>query len=123
MRADKKKLFKEVVNSDVIRLLNVILVDAYYKNIPEIQFVCMGLGLNVFYVKKGVTSLFRALPQDHKDGIMARIKLMAGLNIAEKRETMNVSFDFDFDPQKVITFSVSLIPDRSGEKIILKLQR
>ena len=119
---NRQKLFRAVLNSDVARNLTAILVDASYKKVPEIHFVPKRLGLDVFYVNEKVETLFRTLPKDCKDGIMARIKLMAGLNIDEKDYVSEVYFDFDFDPNVVIGFSLELDYAQFGKKIILKLQ-
>lgn len=123
MKPYRQNLFKAAINADAVRMLNVILIDAYYKDILEIHFVPKRLKLDVFYVVAKTATLFRTLPQGVKDGILARIKLMAGLDIAEREEIKDASFDFDFDPKVVITFSVAIIPVRFGEKIILKPQR
>lgn len=121
MIANKKRLFKEAMKPDVARLLNVVLVDAYYKDIPEIQLVPDEAGLKVLYIMGSASSIFMILPKEYEDGIIARIKLMTGLAIDTRGKIVNASFDFVFDPQEVITFSVSIAPAKLGGKIVLRL--
>ena len=58
--------------------------------------------------------------QDQYTGIVSRIKLLAGLDIAERRLPQDGRFSFDYD-SSAVDVRVSAVPSISGERIVLRL--
>ena len=73
--------------STIVRLVNKILTDAHQQNASDIHFE-PGLGkkkMTIRFRKDGVCKIYQTIPNLYKFAIISRIKIMAKLNIAEKR--------------------------------------
>ena len=74
-------------DSKVISLVNKILIEAYNKKVSDIHFEPqLDAGpLSVRYRMDGECVLFHEIPSGHKNAVVARLKIMAKLDIAERR--------------------------------------
>jgi len=74
-------------DSKVISLVNKILMEAYNKKVSDIHFEPqLDKGpLAVRYRVDGECVLFHEIPAAHKNAVVARLKIMAKLDIAERR--------------------------------------
>ena len=73
--------------SAIVRLVNRILTDAYQQGASDIHFE-PGAGkkkMSVRFRKDGICKVYQTIPYIYKFAIISRIKIMAKLNIAEKR--------------------------------------
>ena len=74
-------------DSTIVKLVNKILTDAHQQGASDIHFE-PGVGkrkMNIRFRKDGVCKVYQTIPYLYKFAIISRIKIMAKLNIAEKR--------------------------------------
>ncbi len=104
----------------VIKLVNLILFEAAKARASDIHIEPFEKELQVRYRIDGV--LYEALtpPKQYQSAITSRIKIMANLNIAEKRLPQDGRIKIRITDRE-IDLRVSLIPVSFGERIVLRL--
>src|SRR6187549_1587769 len=108
----------------VIKLVNVILMSAIQKGASDIHVEPYEKEYRVRYRVDGILYSIMAPPMKFRDAITSRIKIMAKLDIAEKRlpQDGRIKIRFAVDgATKEIDFRVSCLPTLFGEKIVLRL--
>lgn len=111
-------------DAPVIRLVNAVLADAIRKGASDIHIEPYEKDFRIRFRIDGL--LFEQLrpPMKMKDGIISRIKLMAKLDIAEKRlpQDGRIKTVMKIDGKvKEIDYRVSTVPTLWGEKVVLRL--
>lgn len=104
----------------VIRLVNSLLFQAVKKRASDIHFESYPKGLMVRYRIDGVLYPVLSPPKRLQDMIIARLKIMAGLNIAEKRLPQDGRFGIR-TAGKDVDLRVSVLPTSHGERVVLRL--
>lgn len=104
----------------VIRLVNSLLFQAAKKRASDIHFESYPKGLMVRYRIDGVLYPVLAPPKRLQASIIARLKIMAGLNIAEKRLPQDGRFGIR-TAGKDVDLRVSVLPTSHGERVVLRL--
>lgn len=104
----------------VIKLVNLILFEAVKVRASDIHIEPFEKELRVRYRIDGI--LYEALtpPKQYQSAITSRIKIMANLNIAEKRLPQDGRIKIKITDRE-IDLRVSLIPISFGERIVLRL--
>lgn len=104
----------------VIKLVNLILFEAVKVRASDIHIEPFEKELRVRYRIDGV--LYEALtpPKQYQSAITSRIKIMANLNIAEKRLPQDGRIKIKITDRE-IDLRVSVIPISFGERIVLRL--
>jgi type IV pilus assembly protein PilB len=108
----------------VIRLVNVMLMSAISRGASDIHIEPYEKELRVRYRIDGVLYNIMAPPIKLRDPIASRVKIMAKLDIAEKRLPQDGRIKIRFNEAgrtKEIDFRVSCLPTLFGEKIVLRL--
>ena len=108
----------------VIRLVNVMLMSAIQKEASDIHIEPYEREFRVRYRIDGVLYNVMVPPMKFLDAITSRIKIMAKLDIAEKRLPQDGRIKIRFNDNgsaKEIGFRVSCLPTLFGEKIVLRL--
>ena len=108
----------------VIRLVNVVLMSAIQKEASDIHIEPYEREFLVRYRIDGVLYNVMVPPMKFRDAITSRIKIMAKLDIAEKRLPQDGRIKIRFNENgsaKEIDFRVSCLPTLFGEKIVLRL--
>ncbi|MDQ7082910.1 MAG: ATPase, T2SS/T4P/T4SS family [Aquificota bacterium] len=77
--------------------------------------------VNVRYRVDGVLKIYHKLPQNIKDSLVARYKIMANLDIAEKRKPQDGRIRIRIDKRK-IDLRISTVPTVYGEKVVMRIQ-
>jgi general secretion pathway protein E len=104
----------------IIRLVNSILFQAAKQRASDIHFESFEKGLVVRYRIDGVLYPVLSPPKHLQASIIARLKIMAGLNIAEKRLPQDGRFAIR-TAGKDIDLRVSVLPTSHGERVVLRL--
>jgi len=104
----------------VIEQVNQILQHAIDHSASDIHIEPYEQQLRVRFRLDGVLHVAGLLPIANKDALISRIKIMAGLDIAEKRRPQDGRIPFGF---KSLTYDlrISSTPTRFGEKIVLRI--
>jgi type IV pilus assembly protein PilB len=108
----------------VIKLVNVVLMSAIQKGASDIHIEPYEKEFRVRYRVDGILYNIMAPPMKMRDAITSRIKIMAKLDIAEKRlpQDGRIKIRFaDNGQSKDIDFRVSCLPTLFGEKIVMRL--
>lgn len=108
------------VNSPVIRLVNEIISEAMHSGVSDIHFEPGEKNFLVRFRKDGILTVARKLPQRSVSEINSRLKIMASIDIAEKRRPQDGRIHFD-DGAKAVDIRVSALPTDYGQKMVLRL--
>jgi type II secretory ATPase GspE/PulE/Tfp pilus assembly ATPase PilB-like protein len=113
----------EEPDSKVILLVNRILLEAFATNASDIHFEPeLGKGpLSVRYRVDGECVLSHAIPAVHKNAVVARLKIMAKLDIAERRKPQSGKIFLLYDKRK-LEYRVEITPTvEEHEDAVLRL--
>jgi len=117
-------LARQGEEAPVIKLVNVVLMSAISKGASDIHIEPYEKEYRVRYRIDGILYNIMAPPLKMRDAITSRIKIMAKLDIAEKRlpQDGRIKIRFSDNGQtKDIDFRVSCLPTLFGEKIVMRL--
>src|SRR6188508_1855704 len=119
-----ESLEKQGGEAPVIKLVNVVLMSAISKGASDIHIEPYEKEFRVRYRVDGILYNIMAPPMKMRDAITSRIKIMAKLDIAEKRLPQDGRIKIRFSDNgntKDIDFRVSCLPTLFGEKIVMRL--
>ena len=119
-----ESLEKQGGEAPVIKLVNVVLMSAIQKGASDIHIEPYEKEFRVRYRVDGILYNIMAPPMKMRDAITSRIKIMAKLDIAEKRLPQDGRIKIRFSDNgnsKDIDFRVSCLPTLFGEKIVMRL--
>ena len=105
----------------IIRLVNAILAEGVRREASDIHIEPQEKHLLVRFRIDGILRIFQRLPAKIKDAVVARIKIMANLDISERRKPQDGRIRVIFHGKK-IDFRVSTLPTIYGEKVVLRIQ-
>jgi len=117
-------LEKQGGEAPVIKLVNVVLMSAIQKGASDIHIEPYEKEFRVRYRIDGILYNIMSPPMKMRDAITSRVKIMAKLDIAEKRlpQDGRIKIRFaDGGQSKDIDFRVSCLPTLFGEKIVMRL--
>ena len=104
----------------VVKLINAIMTDALKKGASDIHFECFEKELRVRYRIDGALQEIMKPPIKMRPALISRFKIMASLNIAERRVPQDGRIKLKIGT-KVIDFRVSTLPTLFGEKVVLRI--
>jgi type IV pilus assembly protein PilB len=104
----------------VVKLINAIMTDALKKGASDIHFECFEKELRVRYRVDGALQEIMKPPIKMRPALISRFKIMASLNIAERRVPQDGRIKLKIGT-KVIDFRVSTLPTLFGEKVVLRI--
>src|SRR5216117_3316568 len=107
-------------DAPVVKLINGLLTDAVKRGASDIHIEPFEHELRVRYRVDGVLQEVMKPPIKMRAALTSRIKIMAQLNIAERRVPQDGRIKLKFGG-KVIDFRVSTLPVLFGEKIVLRI--
>jgi len=109
-----------VDEAPVVKLINAIMTDALRKGASDIHFECFEKELRVRYRIDGALQEIMKPPIKMRPALISRFKIMANLNIAERRVPQDGRIKLKIGT-KVIDFRVSTLPTLFGEKVVLRI--
>ena len=110
----------QMEDAPVVKLINAILTDAVTRGASDIHFECFEHEIRVRYRIDGALMEVMKPPMKLKAALISRFKIMAQLNIAERRVPQDGRIKLKMG-NKVIDFRVSTLPTLFGEKIVLRI--
>ncbi len=113
-------LSAQMEDAPVVKLINAILTDAVKKGASDIHFECFEHDIRVRYRIDGALMEVMKPPMKLKAALISRFKIMAQLNIAERRVPQDGRIKLKMG-KKVIDYRVSTLPTLFGEKIVLRI--
>ncbi|HZO10222.1 MAG TPA: type IV-A pilus assembly ATPase PilB [Myxococcota bacterium] len=118
---DVGELAKASEDAPVVKLVNLILTDAVKKTASDIHIEPYEKSFRVRYRIDGVLYEVMKPPLKLKNAITSRIKIMAELDIAERRLPQDGRIKLKMGRGKEMDFRVSVLPTLFGEKVVLRL--
>lgn len=120
-QVDVSSLERATEDAPVIKLVNLILTDAIKRKASDIHIEPYERSFRVRYRIDGVLYEVMKPPMKLKNAITSRIKIMAELDIAERRLPQDGRIKIKLGGGKDMDFRVSVLPTLFGEKIVLRL--
>lgn len=107
-------------DSPIVRLVNQIISNAVAERASDIHFDPQEVELKIRYRVDGVLITERTLPKHMQNMLIARLKIMANLNITESRVPQDgrIKLTVNFKP---IDIRISTLPSIYGEKIVMRI--
>ena len=116
----KRELERATEDAPVVKLVNLILTDAIKKKASDIHIEPYERMFRVRYRIDGVLYEVMKPPMKLKNAITSRIKIMAELDIAERRIPQDGRFQVSVNGHEV-DFRVSVMPSIFGEDAVLRI--
>src|SRR5690606_19700995 len=108
-------------DTPVVKFINKVLVDAIRRGASDIHFEPYETEYGVRLRIDGLLKQSAKVPVKLQPRISARLKVMAQLDIAEKRVPQDGRIKLNLSKTKQIDFRVSTLPTLFGEKIVLRI--
>jgi len=120
-QVDLQELERATEEAPVVRLVNTLLTDAIRKRASDVHVEPYEKMLRVRFRIDGVLYEIMQPPLRLKNAITSRIKVMAQLDIAERRLPQDGRIKMKLGGGKEMDFRVSVLPTMFGEKVVLRL--
>jgi len=105
----------------IVNLVNRLLRGAEEIGASDVHFEPTELFVRVRFRLDGVLGTLTHLPKRVRQAVVARVKIMANLDIAERRLPQDGRMKLQIDPAHSIDVRVSVLPCLHGEKVVLRL--
>ncbi|MCM2131028.1 type IV-A pilus assembly ATPase PilB [Larsenimonas rhizosphaerae] len=123
--ADEDEADDQIVslNDDapVVRFVNKLMLDAIRRNASDIHFEPYETSYRIRFRIDGILTEAARPPQQMRQRLAARLKVMAKLDISERRLPQDGSIKLKVSAKKQIDFRVNTLPTVYGEKIVMRL--
>lgn len=118
---DVSSLERATEDAPVVKLVNMILTDAIKKKASDIHIEPYERTFRVRYRIDGVLYEVMKPPLKLKNAITSRVKIMAELDIAERRLPQDGRIKIKLGGGQDMDYRVSVLPTLFGEKIVMRL--
>ena len=119
-KVDVFELKESADEAPVVKLVNMVLVDAIQKGASDIHFETYEKVFRIRFRMDGVLHEMLAPPKRLESAILSRIKIMSNLDIAERRLPQDGRIKLRYSTRE-IDFRVSTLPTIFGEKAVLRI--
>ena len=108
-------------DTPVVKFVNKVLIDSIRRGASDIHFEPYETDYRVRVRIDGLLKQIAKVPPNLNARIAARLKVMAQLDIAEKRVPQDGRIKLNISKTKQIDFRVSTLPTLFGEKVVLRI--
>src|SRR5438477_5283282 len=119
-KVDIFELKESADEAPVVKLVNMVLVDAIQKGASDIHFESYEKVFRIRFRIDGVLHEMLSPPKRLEPAIISRLKIMSNLDISERRVPQDGRIKLRFGT-KEIDFRVSILPTIFGEKAVLRI--
>lgn len=120
-RASTTNKKQSVIESPAIKIVESIISEAVFNGVSDIHFEPAERSLTVRFRKDGVLEVFRVVPQALMASVISRMKILSGMDIAEKRRPQDGRIKWHLSGSRNVDIRVSSLPANYGEKLVLRL--
>ena len=106
----------------IVRLVNLIIDNAYYMRASDIHVEPMEDRVRIRYRVDGVCLEKDNIPKNMQAPMLTRLKILSGMDIAEKRLPQDGRIKRNIGGQD-IDFRVSALPGNHGESVVMRILR
>ncbi|HEY3296243.1 MAG TPA: type IV-A pilus assembly ATPase PilB [bacterium] len=114
------KLKEEIEAAPVVKLLDGIIADAVQKGASDIHIEPYETQLRIRFRVDGMLTEVMSPPLHMRNAIISRAKIMANLNIAERRVPQDGHIKMKLS-DRTIDLRVSTLPTLFGEKVVMRI--
>ncbi len=114
------RLKSSSTTADISELTDLIIMDAIRKNTTDIHITPADESVHVFNRIDGILQHNFCFPKQAHAGVVSKIKVMSGMDIAEQRLPQDGSFSYNF-LGKEYDMRVSTIPTIHGENLVIRV--
>ncbi len=118
---DVNELERASEDAPVVKLVNFILTDAIKRKASDIHIEPYEHAFRVRYRIDGVLYEVMKPPRKLKNAITSRLKIMASLDIAERRLPQDGRIKIKMGRNQEMDYRVNCLPTLFGEKVVLRL--
>ena len=121
---DLNELEKSADEAPIVKLVNIIMTDAVKRGASDIHIEPYEKEYRVRFRIDGVLAHIMSPPMKLKDAITSRIKIMAKMDISEKRLPQDGRIMLKMQiggKKKQLDFRVNCLPTLWGEKVVMRL--
>jgi type IV pilus assembly protein PilB len=111
----------EVDDAPVVRFIHKVLIDAINEGASDVHFEPYEKFYRIRFRSDGILREIAQPPLVLREKIASRIKVVARLDIAEKRVPQDGRLKLVLSKNKAIDFRVSTLPTLHGEKIVMRI--
>ena len=111
----------EVADDDAVSLCNEILRAAILRQASDVHVDPQRDGVRVRLRCDGVLEDYTTLDASLLAGLMSRFKVLAGMDIAEKRAPQDGRFSHDYGAGQSLELRAATLPTKHGERLTLRL--
>ena len=107
-------------DAPIIRLVHLVIAEALRQRASDIHFEPLAHRMRIRYRIDGLCFEVDSQPKINQGPILSRVKIMAGIDIAEKRRPQDGRINLTFEGRD-IDIRVSSLPASNGESIVMRL--
>ena len=111
----------DIDETPVVRFVNKVLLDAINKGASDIHLEPYEKEFRVRFRSDGVLHEVSSPPRSLAMRIVARLKVMSRMNIAERRVPQDGRIRMQLSKNRAIDFRVNTLPTLYGEKVVLRI--
>src|SRR5881392_2552515 len=119
-KIDTFELKESADEAPVVKLVNMVLVDAIQKGASDIHWESYEKVFRIRFRIDGVLHEMLSLPKKVEAATISRLKIMSNLDIAERRVPQDGRIKLRYNTRE-IDFRVSVLPTIFGEKAVLRI--
>jgi len=113
-------LIQENAEVPVVQMVNAVLLEAVQAGATDIHFHSKGSDLAVLYRRDGLLHEVHRLPQSLREGMIARLKVMAKLDVSQRQLPQDGRFSIR-SADREVEIRTSVVPTVQGERLVLRL--
>jgi len=124
---ESERTDKQIEQSDntLVRLINTMIIEAHARGVSDIHVESQPrrAKVRIRFRKDGVLSPYLELPNTYRAALVARLKIMADLDISERRKPQDGKIDFNkFSVKHRLELRIATIPTSNGlEDVVMRL--
>ena len=110
----------DFLNTPVVDIVNTIILDSVNKGASDIHFDHTESYLKVRIRIDGILNDYADIPNEVKQNVITRIKILSGMNITETRLPQDGAIKTELAGMD-LDMRVSSLPTKKGEKIVIRI--
>lgn len=110
----------EVDSAPIVVLVNTTIEQAVLEGASDIHIEPLEHDVRVRYRVDGKLHMANRIPKEALSAVVTRIKILGGLDIAEKRKPQDGRADRKVK-DKIISLRISILPTIHGEKVVMRI--
>ncbi|MDR3631845.1 MAG: type IV-A pilus assembly ATPase PilB [Desulfocapsaceae bacterium] len=108
-------------DAPIIKLVNGVLIKAVQEGVSDVHVEPYEKSMQIRYRKDGALFKSMNLPLNIRNALVARLKILAGLDITERRVPQDGRIKMRMGKNRSVDFRVSSLPTLFGESVVLRI--